>query len=46
LDSNEEPLLHATAVSVTNTRLPSSLTDLRAREKTCPSPGLTAAPLQ
>jgi hypothetical protein len=45
-DSNEEPLLHAIAVSDTNSTLPSSLTDLRACEKTCPSPGLTAAPLQ
>jgi len=44
-DSKEEPLLHATAVSDTNKRLPSSLTDLRARAKTCPRPGFTAAPL-
>src|SRR3954471_18847376 len=44
LDSNEEPLLQATAVSDTKSRLPSSLTDLRARKKTCPSPGVTEAP--
>jgi hypothetical protein len=43
-DSNEDPLLHATTVSCTNSRLPSSLTDLRAREKICPSPGVTEAP--
>jgi len=44
LDSSEEPLLHATGMSDTNSRLPSSRIDLHARENTCPSTGLTAAP--